>query len=218
MKKVVFAVFGIALILGSVSLYLNLKKLDDQYTSLIEEGTSQLKLIQRLSFDSNKSYILSLMILSSSNEKEKAMNLAERSAIADRNTRVLDSLRNYTSEPILRATIDSLIKVRLRYKIKCDEFIEIGIKPEATASLLNEFKNSVDPLFQDYQYHINTLFAESHKTISIANDQYSAQAKFKADAILLLSFFSPMVLVIVGSVLGLFMIFLFLKAWTTDRN
>ncbi len=197
-KKVLIVIIFLIFSTCNIFLYNYLNNIDTQYTLLIEEGTNHLDIIQKLSFYSNRGYILLYKILQTKNREEKEKLGRERDMITESNTKFLDSLANIY--PQTNSLLEELILSRKKYRQVSDELI--GLANQGNGSLaLDEFDKILEPLFYDYQTHINKYFRNTNKVILENSANFSSDVKKRAPMILFFGF-SPVIIFIIFSIVG----------------
>jgi hypothetical protein len=175
-------------------LFYELRNLDSQYTELIEDGTTQLKMVQRLTSNSNRRHILLFYIAHSSDTLDRNKLIKERDGLLKENDSIFNSLVKIESSiPSQNEIVASVVAARQSYAIKTQAYLSqiLNSKPPYIDGKADK---ELDHYFLEYQKKIDELYALKHKSVLTISDLFTTNMERKSFWISLFSF-SPFLVI-----------------------
>ncbi|HLZ16150.1 MAG TPA: hypothetical protein VKQ08_03885 [Cyclobacteriaceae bacterium] len=186
---IIISVFVISL--GTLLIEFN--RLDNQYSLLIENGTTQLKLIQRLFFNTNRRHTLLNNIINADDPATRRALIEERRRTNEENTILYDSLLSVNAEfPEQMMVIRQTVEARKKYNRASEEYLQL-VLGDSRKNGHEESERTMDNLFLAYQQSINNLFAHMNNVVLDTSDKFSLNVEKMTWGILLFSI-SPFIL------------------------
>jgi hypothetical protein len=174
-------------------LLIEFNRMNSQYSLLIENGTTQLKLIQRLLFNTNRRHTLLNNIVNADDPVARQALIKERQRMTDQNTILYDSLLSVNAEfPEQMLVIRQTVEARRKYNQTSDEYLQQVLR-DAKKSGHEKLERTMDNLFFAYQQSIDNLFAHMNNVVLDTSDKFSLNVEKMTWGILLFSI-SPFIL------------------------
>ncbi|MBS1558199.1 MAG: hypothetical protein JST69_05670 [Bacteroidetes bacterium] len=194
---------GIVFLISIIWLVYQVNVMDSKYSRLINEGSSHLQLIQRLSANSNRGRIILFHAAHCQDTTERKKLILGIRAITQTNSSILDSLyKTNSSLPEQALAVNEAIEIRKKYNQKADEYIRkinLSDKPLIDYSL----DEQMEAAFTEYQNSINRLFFTKNGYIQSMNNQLTTETQIKS---VLISGFASLPFVIIILLIGILLV------------
>jgi len=195
--KWIYPVISVLVISVALLVY-EINRLDDQYTELIESETTQLKMVQQLTFNSNRRHILLFYIAHCEDSVQIRKMEIERGILIKENDSIFNTLVKINSaNPDQIQIIKDAVEARRVYNLKSQEY-QAKIETSSKPFLSYEMSRDLDNLFTTYQNSINELYNEKNKHVLIRSNSYTSAVEQRS---LWISLFSVSPFLIFGVLL-----------------
>lgn len=192
----------ISVLVVSIALLIyELKSLDSQYTKLIEDGTSQLNLVHRLTFNSNRRHILLFYIAHNNDTIARRRLIGERDSLQKENDSIFHIL--VKNDPLLPAQgqlIANVNTARQNYLAVTQKYLT-RILSSQQPFINKRADEQLDLLFLEYQNKISELYAQKKNSVLTISDLVTSKMEKKSAWITLFSISPFLIIAILFAIL-----------------
>jgi|GEM_PF-3824334 len=180
---VIASVFLVSILI----LFYEVRSLDRKYSTLITQGTTQLGLVQRISFNSNRRHMLFYQSVHGPDSLERRRLLGELDSLGRKNTELFDSLVLTNADfPDHLKIIEKAKMARKKYGDQEMTYLNL-IRHAEQKIAQTDLDRELDNNFLVYQRHINDLFHFKNKDVVDFSDQFTEETKLNSAAVLVFS-------------------------------
>lgn len=192
----------ISVLVVSIALLIyELKNLDRQYTKLIEDGTSQLNIVQRLTFNSNRRHILLFYIAHNDDTVARRRLIEKRDSLQKENDSIFHVLvKNDQLLPAQGQIIADVNTARQNYLAVTHTYLA-RILSSQQPYIDRQADEQLDFLFLEYQKKISELYAQKKNSVLILSDLVTSKMERKSIWITLFSISPFLIIAILFAIL-----------------
>ncbi len=178
------------LVLGGGWLVYEIDRLDREYNSLLNDGIHELKMIEHMSYNSNRRHNLFYSIMREKDASKLQKEVEEWKRLKTINTYFFDTILNLNHESESHQLVREAQEVRKSYNDYCDRQLE-KITSNQNADQEMDFEK-FDLLFEQYQEKVNDLFLAKHRIMKSSSENLATKVDSRIRNILLFVF-SPVI-------------------------